>query len=409
MENNIKNTKNKLSIIFSIIIFIIILILWTSFFSVKYFNEYKREVNNFKLLSVIIKSWKIDKIKIIWDKFEENFSKKFKREKRKKIANNLPNHIVNYVHLDGSNSLVSKFIKEDIEIEFFKKVLKSNKYFKTTYEKWFLIKKFDLKNNEKFVIFEKLKYDLDDYFEDIFKFFIISLLFSIFIYFISRKFINNTFVPVEQNIDDMKNFIHNAGHELKTPISVIDSNLQILDDTKKFDKSMNKEMRYEVKKLNSLIDCLVNLSDVGSFKNKDKNILKDILEEIIKEFKDKIKEKELKINLDIKDDIIVEANRNYLYMFLSNLIWNAIKYNNDKWVIDIYYRNRNFIIKDTWIWIAKKDLNKIFDRFYKIDNSRNSEGFGIWLSLVKKIAWVYKWKIEVKSEKWKGSEFRVYF
>lgn len=409
MENNIKNTKNKLSIIFSIIIFIIILILWTSFFSVKYFNEYKREVNNFKLLSVIIKSWKIDKIKIIWDKFEENFSKKFKREKRKKIANNLPNHIVNYVHLDGSNSLVSKFIKEDIEIEFFKKVLKSNKYFKTTYEKWFLIKKFDLKNNEKFVIFEKLKYDLDDYFEDIFKFFIISLLFSIFIYFISRKFINNTFVPVEQNIDDMKNFIHNAGHELKTPISVIDSNLQILDDTKKFDKSMNKEMRYEVKKLNSLIDCLVNLSDVGSFKNKDKNILKDILEEIIKEFKDKIKEKELKINLDIKDDIIVEANRNYLYMFLSNLIWNAIKYNNDKWVIDIYYRNRNFIIKDTWIWIAKKDLNKIFDRFYKIDKSRNSEGFGIWLSLVKKIAWVYRWKIEVKSEKWKGSEFRVYF
>jgi two-component system sensor histidine kinase CiaH len=183
-----------------------------------------------------------------------------------------------------------------------------------------LVKKFDLKNDEKFVIFKKLKYDLEEYLEDIFKFFIISFLFSIFIYFISRRFIDNIFVPMEQNIDDMKNFIHNAGHELKTPISVIDSNLQILADTKKFDKSMNKEMRDEVNKLNSLIDCLVNLSDVDSFKKADENNLKDILEEIVKEFKSKIKVKKLKVKLDIKYDVIIKANRSYLYMFLSNLI-----------------------------------------------------------------------------------------
>ncbi|MBT3726761.1 hypothetical protein HOG21_03530 [bacterium] len=61
---------------------------------------------------------------------------------------------------------------------------------------------------------------------------------------------------------DMNNFIHNAGHELKTPISVIDSNIQFIKDVKKYDESMLDEMKNETKKLNSLIDSLIKLSDI---------------------------------------------------------------------------------------------------------------------------------------------------
>ncbi len=403
MINDIKKTKTKLSIIFSIIVFIVILILGVSFLSVKYFNGFKKQKSNFVSFERLINSWKLIKLKSMWNRFEKNFFAK------KHLDDSVQDLSINHIHLDKNNLFISKFIKDDIKIKYFKEILEKNKYFKTTYEKGFLIKKFRLKKGEKLIIFKKLKYDLEDYFEDVFMFLIVSLFFTLLIYFVSRRFVDKTFVPVEQNIDDMKNFIHNAGHELKTPISVIDSNLQLLEDMKKFDKFMNKEMRSELKKLNSLIDCLVNLSDIWSFKKIDKNDLKNILEEILKEFSSKIKDKKLKISLEIKNDLFIYSNKGYLYIFLSNLIWNAIKYNIYKWTINIYYKNWQLIIKDSWVWIAKKDLDKIFDRFYKSDISRNSEGFWIWLSLVKKIADVYKWKIGVESKENQGSEFRVWF
>jgi hypothetical protein len=70
------------------------------------------------------------------------------------------------------------------------------------------------------------------------------------------------FKPVEENISDMKNFIHNAGHELKTPISVIDSNIQLLLDMKTYDEEMILELKTEILKLNSLLQSLINLSDI---------------------------------------------------------------------------------------------------------------------------------------------------
>jgi his kinase A (phosphoacceptor) domain len=63
-------------------------------------------------------------------------------------------------------------------------------------------------------------------------------------------------------MSDMKNFIHNAGHELKTPIAVIDSNIQLLLDMKTYDDSMMLELKEEVLKLNSLLDSLIKLSDI---------------------------------------------------------------------------------------------------------------------------------------------------
>jgi his kinase A (phosphoacceptor) domain len=60
----------------------------------------------------------------------------------------------------------------------------------------------------------------------------------------------------------MKSFIHNAGHELKTPIAVIDSNIQLLRDMKTYDDSMMLELKEEVLKLNSLLDSLIKLSDI---------------------------------------------------------------------------------------------------------------------------------------------------
>jgi signal transduction histidine kinase len=69
-------------------------------------------------------------------------------------------------------------------------------------------------------------------------------------------------VPVEKNFDDMNDFIHNAGHELKTPLSVIDSNIQLLKESKTYDEKMIDELKNETTKLNSLLDSLINLNDI---------------------------------------------------------------------------------------------------------------------------------------------------
>jgi two-component system OmpR family sensor kinase len=91
------------------------------------------------------------------------------------------------------------------------------------------------------------------------------------------------------------------------------------------------------------------------------------------------------------------------------LLYNAIKYNKKEGTIDIIYKEGYLEIKDTWIGIKSENLNKIFDRFYKVDTSRSTEGFGIGLALVKQIANVYTWKINVESVEWEGTSFKVKF
>lgn len=127
----------------------------------------------------------------------------------------------------------------------------------------------------------------------------------------------------------MKNFVHNAGHELKTPISVIDSNLQLIDDIKSYDKEMTKEMKQEIQKLNSLINSLIQLTDINSLQKKEKNNLKEVTEEILKDFQQKIDKKNIEVSLKIENNIHIMAHKGYLYIFLSNIIGNAIKYNKE--------------------------------------------------------------------------------
>lgn len=412
MENNLRNTKFKLSIMFSIIVFVTILILWISFFSFKfvYFSSAEKDVVN-TYTNIIKKTWDFKVVDFFSKRMQNKVSKKFgwHRDDNFKENNKIPDNFINYINLDENNKIIWSNIRENIKVWVIEDILLESDFEKTYSQDWFLIKKFKTKNWGTFIIFNKINYSLHNYLQDIFWFIFISLLFSILIFFISKRFVDKTFIPVEQNIDEMKNFIINAGHELKTPIAAIDSNLQLLAEMKKNDPEMIEENRIELKKLNSLIDSLVNLSDIDNFKNTQKNILSEIIEEIKKEFDKKIKAKKLEVNIKIPKAIKIEANRDYLYIFLSNLIGNAVKYNKKDWKIDIEYKKWLLTIKDTWIWIKNKNINKIFNRFFKDDSSRKSEGFGIWLSLVKKISGIYKWDIKVESEEGKWSEFIVKF
>ena len=420
MTKDLINSKRKLSIIFTIMVFIVVFLLWITFFFVKYFKQLDLEESEFSVIVRQLETWKLGIDKIInfsndigRDLVNKNFKKNntdFRVPPITDAGDFNPRWFINYVLIDDNSVIISNNIKDDISNNLIESINKDNSFYKIKQVSGFLVKKFDLVDNKwTFIILKWLRYSLTELLEDSIWFLIISLLFSFILYFVTKKFVDNTFVPVEENLKDMKDFIHNAGHELKTPISVIDSNIQIIDDLKTYDKEMTAELKKEVKRLNSIIDSLIKLSDIALFKNLENINLKDIIDEIIKEFSFIISERNLIVNTDIAKDVFVKSSQDYLYMFLLNLIWNAIKYNKESWTINIFYKNWELFIKDTGIWIDKEDIDKIFDRFFKADKSRNSEWFGIWLSLVKKVADIYKWKIRAESELEKGTTFIVKF
>jgi len=91
---------------------------------------------------------------------------------------------LNYIHLKDSNYLISSNIRDEIDSSLIENIISTNNYLKTRYDDSFFIKKFELKNNESLIIFQKLHYSLANYFKDIFSFIIISLLFSLLVYII---------------------------------------------------------------------------------------------------------------------------------------------------------------------------------------------------------------------------------
>lgn len=267
----------------------------------------------------------------------------------------------------------------------------------------------DLNDGKSIIFFKELRYSFAEYIIDIFRFFIISLISSFIFYIIGLKFVEKNLKPVEENLKDMQNFIHNAWHELKTPLSVVHGNLQLLKEIKKYDASIATESIEEINKLNKLIEWLVNLSDINVNNARQPLTLSEEIPSIMKDFSKKAEEKKVTIDLKIKNDVTIDANREYFYIVFSNILGNAIKYNKPKGTVNIILDKNTLTVTDTGIGIEKSKQAKVFDRFYKTNTVRNSEGYGIWLSLVKKITDMYKWKTELNSSENTWTSFIIKF
>lgn len=417
-ELNMKNTKKNLTIAFSVIVFIIVYVLWIVFFSTKYIREdridksnFHKFVKNISNIEVWNPSFNIDSISINRPRLE--YRDLWYNSWLKITIADAPwainfNGFINYLIIDNNQVIVNN-IQDDIPEKIILDSVENDAYFDEQKKSSFLVRKLIFKDWKIFIAYKELNYPFSDYLKDIFLFSLILLFFTLLFYVIWSKFVDKIFLPVEKNFKDMNDFIHNAWHELKTPLSVIDSNIQIIKDSKTYNEKMTNELKNEVIKLNSLIDSLVELSNIDIFKDFEDLDLKSIVDEVLSNLKTAIKNKKITVNTKIKENISIKANKNYFYIFLSNIIGNAIKYNKKEGSIDIIYKSWELEIKDTWIWIKKEEIDKIFDRFYKSDISRNSEWFWIWLSLVRKIADIYKWKINVQSEEWKQTSFKIKF
>ncbi|WP_206076382.1 sensor histidine kinase [Marinitoga lauensis] len=134
--------------------------------------------------------------------------------------------------------------------------------------------------------------------------------------------------------------------------------------------------------------------------------LKEVIEKIIGIYKNE----NVKIKTDLKD-VYINTNKDYLSILLKVIIENAIKYTelNNENEIFIKLSDRAIEIIDRGPGIAEEEIPKIFERFYKSDKSRSTKGFGLGLSIAKRISEKIKVKIEVISDIGKGSTFKIKF
>jgi signal transduction histidine kinase len=128
----------------------------------------------------------------------------------------------------------------------------------------------------------------------------------------------------------MDDFIHNASHELKTPLSVISSNLQLINKLKTYEEDLIKNSIDEIKVVDNLIIGLTNLSSISSIEETESLDIKEEVKNILEEFNNIIKEKNINIFFEVEKNFSIKANKHYFYIMFSNLLRNAIKYNNQK-------------------------------------------------------------------------------
>lgn len=208
-----------------------------------------------------------------------------------------------------------------------------------------------------------------------------------------------------------KDFSSNVAHELRTPIAVMKSQLDVFRQ-KTDDEDARKMLRVldsNVSKLNGLVDAILSLRKKSKLKFVDVNL--DILvDEIILDLEDKAEENG--IDLIVKDtNISLVTDDGLLQRLVFNIVENAIKYNNPGGKVEISAKQVKdmvqIIVADTGVGISQADKERIFELFYQIDSSRGQEGFGIGLSLSKTIANMLGATIEITDNEPKGSIFTV--
>lgn len=227
------------------------------------------------------------------------------------------------------------------------------------------------------------------------------------------------------NLDEMrKRFVADVSHELKTPITSIMGYTDILLDEERpaaleDQRRFKKRIMFETKRMNELVTDLLTLSkyDSSSMKKKLEEVdLVEIVKDRVDSMKPEAEEKKLELTCIVTSDIpLINVDKMGIDRVVTNIISNAIKYTNEG-SIKVYlgYVANNVYLKviDTGIGIEEKNLEKIFERFYRVEDSRvrnKQGGSGLGLAIVKKIVEENGGLIEIKSEYNKGTEVVLRF
>jgi len=239
------------------------------------------------------------------------------------------------------------------------------------------------------------------------------------IFVISIFLANRSIRPIKKSWERQAAFIADASHELRTPLAVVTSNLDVvLENENETIKSQEKwlgNIQSELERMKRLVDDLLFLAraDAEDEVSKDYYDLSGLLVKIYDSFMPLAKNKGLNLTLNIKENVIVYGNESRIKQLITIMLDNAIKYT-DCGQVELKLKSSSSMyhlsIIDTGEGIPKEFINKVFDRFYRVDKSRSRAygGSGLGLAIAKCIVDEHKGTINIISEVDKGTEVNVF-
>ena len=219
-----------------------------------------------------------------------------------------------------------------------------------------------------------------------------------------------------------RDFVANVSHELRTPLSILRGYIETLLDSPQTSREeltrILRVMERHSDRLELLVEDLLTLAQLESG-NPNLQMgqvdLSSFLPEIVRDWEKKLTSKRLNIIVDVPAELFpICADRTRLQEALYNLLDNAVKYSRDQGKIRLSARARHgdveLAVSDDGIGIAKEDLPRIFERFYRADKARSPDkvrGTGLGLAIVKHITQLHGGRVEAESELGKGTTIRV--
>lgn len=236
------------------------------------------------------------------------------------------------------------------------------------------------------------------------------------LYSLAQTF-NEMLSSLQTSFDTERQFTSDASHELRTPLAVIKAECEYaLSDAADSDDRQEAliDINEQADKMTSLVTSLLTLSrtENGDKRYKlEQTDISSLMSDISKKFSP---DKGITLETEIDEGITLPAQTSLFSLMVENLLSNAVKYGKQNGKICLSLKSDdNFVrlcVKDDGIGIKEDDLERIFARFYRADESRSkTEGFGLGLSLVKQIAQLHGGKVRASSVYGQGSEFEIIF
>lgn len=242
---------------------------------------------------------------------------------------------------------------------------------------------------------------------------LVSTISYLIVLFIIALFSKKVIKPIAEGYEKQKQFITDASHELKTPLTIISANSEILEITYGNDDWI-KGIEKQAERMRDLVNNLVVLTKMDEEKQTivyTEFSVSDAVYDTAMAFEGLCKKNKKKLNIDIDQDINMKGDESEFRKLISILLDNAVKYCDEYGNIYVKLKKDKHIVmsvKNSYKDVSKIELNRLFDRFYRVDRARTRNGsYGLGLAIAQAIIDRHKGKVKVINIDDKMIEFEV--